>query len=107
MAELHHAGWSLRAIAKQMNADGFHLSHSGVKKVLDASDFRRIKNAQVVQKLEQEAWNAGFAAGVANDTRYPYDANDVIKSCSWYAGWMEGEGNRGIARNGQYPRKRA
>lgn len=107
MVEMQQTGWSLRAIVRRMESDGFHLSHAGVQKVLDAAEFRRVKDSQAMRKFDQGAWDAGFAAGVANDVRYPYDPDDVIKSCSWYAGWMEGEANRGLARQGQTLRKRA
>ena len=107
MVEMHQAGWSLRAIVKRMDSEGFHLSHAGVQKVLEAAEFRRVKDSQAMRKFDEDVWNAGFVAGVANDTRYPYDPDDVLKSCSWYAGWMEGEANRGIARQGKSPRKRA
>lgn len=41
MVELQQSGLSLRAIADAMKAEGFELSHVGVKKVLEAAQGRQ------------------------------------------------------------------
>jgi putative DNA-invertase from lambdoid prophage Rac len=41
MMELRQAGRSLRAIAEEMKAEGFDLSHVGVKKIIEAADHRQ------------------------------------------------------------------
>jgi len=45
--------------------------------------------------LDNAAWKAGFAAGQAGDRQQPAEiAQDIIKSRSWYSGWIEGEARR-------------
>jgi len=44
MKELRSAGHSLRSIAAALAADGFELSHAGVKKILSADHSNRCRD---------------------------------------------------------------